>query len=280
MARQTKTVLVTGASAGIGRATSLYLAGKGYSVIATSRSLTRLEGLLIEARATGLPVHGVELDINVDEQVDDVMRQVLADHGTIDALVNNAGYGLWGPVQSIVIDEMRAQFETNLFAAVRMAGAVLPGMLAQRSGKIVNISSVLGRMGTPFNGAYTSSKFALEGMSESMRSELWPFGVHVCVVEPGLFKTDFQRNQVKASGADDPALPYEPYIQRYHSRHRRYNRRASSPGSVSRVIHKILKSRRPAFRYPVGMDARLGMLGARFLPERLFQTMVSRATLR
>ncbi len=280
MAHQTKTVLVTGASAGIGRATCMYLAGKGYSVIATSRDMRRLEGLLTEAGDSGLPVDGVELDINVDERVDDVMRQVLSDHGTIDALVNNAGYGLWGPVQSLDIDELKAQFETNLFATVRMARAVLPGMLAQRSGKIVNVSSILGRMGTPFNGAYAASKFALEGLSESMRAELWPFGVHVCVVEPGIFETDFQRNQVRASGVDDPDLPYAPYIERYHSRHGRYNRLASDPVSVSRVIHRVLRSRRPAFRHPVGVEARLGMLGARFLPERLFQAMVSRATLR
>ena len=279
--RQINTVLVTGASSGIGRSTCLYLAGKGYSVIATSRAMARLKGLLSEASASGLAVHGVELDINDDDQVDHVMRQVLSDHGTIDALVNNAGYGLWGPVETLAIDELKAQFETNLFATVRMAKAVLPGMLAQRSGKIVNISSILGRMGTPFNGAYVSSKFALEGLSESMRAELWPFGVHVAIVEPGIFATDFLRNQVRASASDDPDLPYAPYSQRYTSRRQRYQQRlASDPVRVSRVIHKILRSRRPAFRHAVGIEARLGILGARFLPERLFQTMVSRATLR
>ena len=277
--RQINTVLITGASSGIGRATCLYLAGRGYSVIATSRAMARLEGLLSEASAGGLTVHGVELDINVDDQVDHVMRRVLGDHGTVDALVNNAGYGLWGPVESLAIEELKAQFETNLFATVRMAKAGLPGMLAQRTGKIVNVSSILGRMGTPFNGAYASSKFALEGLSESMRAELWPFGVHVAIVEPGLVETDFQQNQVRASGSEDPELPYAPYIQRYSSRHQRYNRWATDPAKVSRVIHKILRSRRPSFRYPVGTDARLGMFGARFLPERLFQTMVSRVTL-
>ena len=278
--RQINTVLVTGASSGIGRVTCLYLAGKGYSVIAASRAMARLEGLLTDADAGGLAVHGVELDINVDDQVDDVMRQVLSEHGTVDALVNNAGYGLWGPVSSLTVDELKAQFETNLFATVRMAKAVLPGMLAQRAGKIVNVSSVLGRIATPFNGAYASSKFALEGLSESMRTELWPFGVHVAVVEPGIFETDFQRNRVRGSASEDPELPYAPYIQRYNSRHQRYHRRAADPVRVSKVIHRILRSRRPAFRYPVGLEARLGMLGARFLPERLFQTMVSRATMR
>ena len=278
--RKINTVLVTGASSGIGRSTSLYLAGKGYTVIATSRSRARLEGLLSEANANGLAVHGVELDINVDDQVDQVMRQVISDHGTVDALVNNAGYGLWGPVGSLAIDELKAQFETNLFATVRMARAVLPGMLAQGAGKIVNVGSILGRMATPFNGAYASSKFALEGLSESMRAELWPLGVHVAIVEPGVFETDFMRNQVRASASDDPELPYAPYIQRYHTRHQRYHRLASDPVKVSKVIHKILKSRRPSFRHPVGIEARLGMMAARFLPERLFQTMVSRATMR
>lgn len=278
--RKIKTVLVTGASSGIGRSTCLYLAGKDYTVVATSRVMARLEGLLSEASADGLAVHGVELDINIDDQVDHVMRQVISNHGTIDALVNNAGYGLWGPVQTLAIDELRAQFETNLFATVRMAKAVLPGMLEQRAGKIVNVSSILGRMATPFNGAYASTKFALEGLSESMRAELWPFGVHVAIVEPGVFETDFQRNQVRASASDDPELPYGPYIRRYNSRHQRYHRLASNPVKVSRVIHKVLRSRRPALRHPVGIEARLGMMAARFLPERLFQTMVSRATMR
>ncbi len=277
---KTGTVLITGASSGIGRATCLYLAQRGYTVIGTSRVASRLDGLREDARNSEVVVHGVEVDINSDSEVERAMPEVISEHGIIDALVNNAGYGLWGPVESLSIDELRAQFETNVFAAVRMTKAVLPGMLAQRRGKIVNVSSVLGRLATPFNGAYASSKFALEGLSESMRTELWPFGVHVSVVEPGLFETDFQANQVKAERSQDPALAYSAYVQRYNSTHRRYEKLSSDPVKVSKVIHKIIRSRRPGFRYPVSIEARAGILGARFLPERLFRWLVSRATMR
>jgi|TARA_B100001971_G_scaffold165014_1_gene155562 short-subunit dehydrogenase len=277
---KTGTVLITGASSGIGRATCLYLAQRGYTVIGTSRVASRLDGLREDARNSEVVVHGVEVDINSDSEVERAMPEVISEHGIIDALVNNAGYGLWGPVESLSIDELRAQFETNVFAAVRMTKAVLPGMLAQRRGKIVNVSSVLGRLATPFNGAYASSKFALEGLSESMRTELWPFGVHVSVVEPGLFETDFQANQVKAERSQDPALAYSAYVQRYNSTHRRYEKLSSDPVKVSKVIHKIIRSRRPGFRYPVSIEARAGILGARFLPERLFRWLLSRATMR
>ena len=137
-------------------------------------------------------MYGVELDMNSDDSVDSVMPALISQFGSIDALVNNAGFGVWGPIQSLSIDELKTQFEANFFGAVRMIHAVLPTMIERGEGRIVNISSVLGRFGTPFNGAYVASKFALEGISESLRIELAPLGVHVSVVEPGLFETDFQ----------------------------------------------------------------------------------------
>lgn len=275
-----RTVLVTGASSGIGRATALYLAEKGYSVIGTSRSLERLTGLCQEASRKGLAIRAVELDINSDAAVAAVMPGLLEQVGAVDVLVNNAGYSLWGPVQGLSLEQLKAQFEANFFGAVRMIKAVLPGMLAQRAGTIINVSSVLGRLGTPFNGAYAASKFALEGLSESLRTELWPFGVRVVVLEPGLFRSDFRQNQVPGERARSNDLPYYPYIQRYDARHARFHRRAGDPVHVAKAIHRIIRSRRPAFRYPVGMEARLGILGARLLPERLFQALLSRATLR
>ena len=273
-------VLVTGASSGIGLATSLYLAEKGYSVLATSRSIERLADLQDQALGRRLPVTPVELDINSDQAVEDVVPRLIKEHGGIDVLVNNAGYGLWGPVESLSIDELKDQFETNLFAVLRVTKAVLPGMVAEGRGTIINISSVEGRLGTPFIGGYASSKFALEGMSEVLRVELWPLGVRVALVQPGLFRTDFHDNQVVAERADSDDLPYRQYVDRYRARRGRYDRLAGDPIKVARVVHKIARSRRPRFRYPVGPEARLGMLAARFLPERLFQTLLSRATMR
>ena len=274
------TILITGASSGIGKVTCLHLAEKGYRVIGTSRSLERLAALFDEAEALGLKVYGVELDMNSDDSVDSVMPALISQFGSIDALVNNAGFGVWGPIQSLSIDELKTQFEANFFGAVRMIHAVLPTMIERGEGRIVNISSVLGRFGTPFNGAYVASKFALEGISESLRIELAPLGVHVSVVEPGLFETDFDRNQIRAARADDPDMAYAPYVRRYSERSSQFDHLAADPIRVARVVEKIIRSRRPRFRYPVGPDARAGMVGARFLPERLFHAVLSRATMR
>ena len=177
------------------------------------------------------------------------------------------------------MDEIRAQFETNFFAAFRLINGVLPRMIEQGSGTIVNVSSILGRMGTPFNGAYAASKFALEGLSEALRLELWPLGVRVALVEPGLFKTEFLDNQVRSQRSTSDDLPYLPYIERYEGRHRRFQVRAADPVKVAEVIHKIVGSKRPSFRYPVGIEARAGILGARLMPERLFQALLSRSTI-
>ena len=274
------TILITGASSGIGKATALYLAKKGYRVIGTSRSKGRL-GEIAAAAAHGLPITGVEIDINCDESVSNGMGAVLAEHGRIDVLVNNAGYGLWGPIERLTLDEVKAQFESNLFAVLRMIRAVAPGMMDRGYGKIINMSSVEGRLATPYNGAYASSKFALEGMSEALRAEMRPFGVFVAVVEPGLFRTDFQQNQVIGREVDEGAGSerFAPHLARYRTKHRRFERFASDPVRVAKVVHRAVRSRRPAFRYPVGLDARLGMLGARLLPERLFQALVSRVTM-
>lgn len=276
---QKRTVLITGASSGIGMATALHLAEKGYSVIGTSRSMERLAALQDEVANRGLVVAAVELDINSDSGVDDALPGIVEEHGAIDVLVNNAGYGLWGPVQSLSTEELRAQFETNVFATVRLVRAVLPGMAELGRGTIVNVGSVLGRLATPFNGAYSASKFALEGVSESLRAELWPLGVRVAIVEPGGFRTRFQENQVVAEGAHDSDQPYYPYVQTYTERREKTDRFSGDPIKVARVIHKIVRSRRPRFRYPVGPDARLAMLAARLMPEGLFQALLRRATM-
>lgn len=275
-----KTVLVTGASSGIGKATSLYLAGKGYAVVGTGRSAARLEPLQSEASARNLPVTTVELDINSGEDVDRALPGLLEDHGGVDALVNNAGYGLWGPLETLGLDQLKAQFETNFFAVVRLIQEVLPGMIERRSGAIVNVGSVEGRIATPFNAAYAASKFAMEGMSEALRTEVGPFGVRVAVVEPGAVETSFLRNQVIGEGAESGATVYTPFVERYRTRSKRFHKLAADPVKVAEVIHKVLRSRRPALRHPVGVDARAGMLGARLLPERLFQALVGRATMR
>lgn len=271
--------LITGASSGIGEATALYLAERGFRVIATSRSAARLEPLVARAREGGLAIAPVEMDINSEEAVARAMPEVIARHGGIDALVNNAGFELWGPVQTLSDAELKAQFETNFFAAVRMTRAALPSMLERRSGIIVNISSVLGRMATPFNGAYAASKFALEGMSESLKTELQPFGIRVALVEPGLFRTNFPRNATAAAGADADHPLYGEHIERYRGNHDLFERFGGDPARVARLVHKVIVSPDPPFRNAIGLDARAGILGARLLPQGVYWRLLRKATL-
>ena len=275
-----KTVLITGASAGIGRATALHLARKGYVVVATSRRKSRLDDIEREASDEGGRLVGVEMDINSEDEVARVMSGLANDVGPIDVLVNNAGFNTWGPVQGVSDEEWKRQFETNVFAVVRLIRATLPGMIERGSGTIINIGSVAGRIGTPFNGAYAASKFALEGLSESLRIELSPLGVRVAVVQPGIFQTELWDNQVQVPPDRPGSLPYRRLMERYDWRHKRYIGRAGDPIRVAKAVEKIIRSKRPGFRHPVGLEARLGMLGARFIPERLFHALVSRATVR
>ena len=278
MADRRDVVLITGASSGIGMSTALYMAEKGYRVIATSRVMERLSDLKAEAARRDLPIVGVELDINSETGLSDTLATIAEEHGAIDVLVNNAGYGLFGPVQTLASDELRAQFETNVFAVVRLVRGVLPAMISQGRGTIVNVSSVLGRIGMPFHGAYASSKFALEGLSESLRTELWPLGIRVALVEPGLFRTRFPENQAAASGIEsEEGDPYRRYIERYKDRRDGFFQRGKDPIRVARVIHRIVESRRPRLRYPVGIESHLGILAARLLPERVFLYLLGRA---
>ena len=272
------TVLITGASSGIGYATAIHLVKEGVDVIATSRVYSRLEQLKEETDRLGFSITCIELEINSDDAVEEVMPRLIDDHDGIDVLVNNAGYGLFGPVQTISANELRTQYETNVIAPLKLTNAVLPRMIRQRKGTIINVSSVLGQLGTPYNGAYVSSKFALEGMSESLRIEVWPLGVHVVLVQPGLYATQFQQNQVHAEKLNTLGSPVQQYLDAYHQRRERGSSFAKDPIAVAKVIHKIIRSKRPSFRYPVSLEARAGLLTKRLLPERLFQYLVSRLT--
>ena len=226
----------------------------------------------------GLELDVMRMDVRDGGEVARTVSWVEEERGPVDVLVNSAGYGLWGPVETYSVDEIRAQFETNLFGVVRLIKAVAPGMVSRRRGVIVNVSSVLGRVATPFHSAYAASKFALEGLSESLRAELRPFGVRVVVVEPGVVRTGFQGNQVVAQGMSQGETVYSPYADTYWRRHARFESRGVDPAKVARVIHRAIRSRNPALRRPVGLDARAGTLGARLLPERLFQAILGRVT--
>lgn len=278
-----KNVLITGASTGIGKAAAVYLAEKGYRVIGTSRSMAKL-GPVVEATngASGSFVP-VELDINLPSGLPGCMEEVLPllaqEHGAIDVLVNNAGYALWGPLEGMTPEQMVDQFTTNVFAPFRMANLVIPSMRAKRDGRIINISSVAGSVVTPFNGAYASSKFALEAQSQALRMELSPFGVKVSLIEPGLFDSEFQNNTVDGERAESPDLPYGPHIAAYRRKHGRFKVLTRDPIRIARLIERIIKARNPKLSYPIGFEAHIGIMASKLLPGWLFERMVAKMSM-
>ena len=183
-----KIAVVTGASSGIGFETALTLAREGYYTYATMRDTTKSDKIKEICQKDDLKISVLELDVDDENSIKTAIKKILDEKQRIDVLVNNAGWGLWGCVEDVSIDEFKKQFETNFFSVIRLVQEVGPSMRTQGSGKIINISSVAGRIGFPASPAYISSKFALEGLSESLRLEMAPFGVDVIIIEPGVIR--------------------------------------------------------------------------------------------
>jgi NAD(P)-dependent dehydrogenase (short-subunit alcohol dehydrogenase family) len=268
--------LITGSSSGIGLATSLYLARRGYTVWATMRNLEKASELRKIIESERLPIELAQLDVCDDSSVKEAVAQILQKSGRIDVLVNNAGYGLRGAIEEVSLDEWKRQFETNFYGVIRVTQAVLPQMRAQRSGAIVNISSVLGRMAIPFSGPYTASKFALEGLTETLRYELAPWNIKVVLIEPGFIATNFQQNAQLAQAAQSQDSPYALFKQASGRRVQRNIYRAAPPERVAETIYRAITHPRPKLRYAVGRDARLVLPLRRFLPEGLFERILKR----
>ena len=275
-----QTVLITGASSGIGKVTAIYLAQHGYHVVATSREVSRLDSLLVLAQRESLPISAYKLDVNSPASVGEVVPRILDELGRLDGLVNNAGYGLWGCLEDLGVEEVKTQFETNLFGVLRMTQAVLPHMRYRGSGTIINVGSVAGWIGTPAGGAYAASKFALEGLSRVWRTEVAQFGVRVVLIEPGLFRTNFRQNQAIGERALDPHSPYYSYAQRIRRNSSKNQRWAGDPVKVARLIHRILRGKRTRPSYAVGTDAKLGILARRLLPDSFLELLIKMASTR
>jgi len=268
--------LITGSSSGIGLATSLYLARRGYTVWATMRNLEKASELRKIIESERLPIELAQLDVCDDSSVKEAVAQILQKSGRIDVLVNNAGYGLRGAIEEVSLDEWKRQFETNFFGVIRVTQAVLPQMRAQRSGAIVNISSVLGRMAIPFSGPYTASKFALEGLTETLRYELAPWNIKVVLIEPGFIATNFQQNAQLAQAAQSQDSPYALFKQASGRRVQRNIYRAAPPERVAETIYRAIAHPTPKLRYAVGRDARLVLPLRRFLPEGFFERILKK----
>src|SRR5919202_579604 len=196
-----KVALVTGSSSGIGFETAVHLARNGFYTYASMRNLEKSKSITEVANREKLRLKVIQLDVNDDKSVEEAIDRVVKENQKIDVLVNNAGYGLLGALEDLSIEEIKAQLETNFFGAIRVTQQVLPVMRKQKSGTIVNISSVGGRMGIPSLSADHSTKFALEGLSESISYELKPFGIRVVLIEPGFIRTNIMNSSVIAKKA-------------------------------------------------------------------------------
>lgn len=249
--------VVTGSSSGNGFETSLLLAKNRFYTYATMRNLEKSARIKEIAKKDSLPIEVLQLDVTDDKSVTDAIDVISNRQGRIDVLVNNAGYEHHGPVEELSMEEIKTQFETNFFGAVRVMKAVLPIMRKQRSGTIVNVSSIGGKIGVPLNSAYVGSKFALEGFSESMKYELEGFGIKVILIEPGAVNTNYLENSRQAQKAMNPDSPYAELSKMVSEgvRERFKETSSSSPMQVAEVILTAIKSEKPNTRYLVGNDA-------------------------
>jgi NAD(P)-dependent dehydrogenase (short-subunit alcohol dehydrogenase family) len=272
MATVGATVLVTGASSGIGKATATKLIEEGHRVYAGARRVTAMQDLA-ERGATPLA-----MDVTSEDDLRSVVERITEDTGGIDALVNNAGFGLYGAMEDTDLADARHQFEVNLFGAARLTQLALPHMREQRRGTIVTMSSMGGRIYTPLGSWYHASKHAIEGWSDCLRIELAQFGIRVVVVEPGVMKTEFGDLLVEPMLRRSGRSAYGALAQRVARTTRAsYESGGSPPELVADVVAAALRARRPRTRYVVGHRARSTIATRRYLGDRVFDRVVMRA---
>jgi NAD(P)-dependent dehydrogenase (short-subunit alcohol dehydrogenase family) len=271
-----KAVLITGCSTGIGRATAQRLAARGWTVYATARRLESIEDLA----AHGCRV--LRIDVCDERSMQRAVEIVEAEERAVGVLVNNAGYGLEGPVEEAPLDELRRQFETNLFGPTRLTQLVLSGMRRQGWGKVVNVSSVGGRITIPGGGAYHASKHALEALSDALRFEVRGFGVDVILIEPGAIRSSWVDTAVTSMRPPrDRNSPYAAFDDAVASRLRGAHEgllalAAAGPESVARVVERAITARRPRTRYAVPAAAALFIVSRRWLPDRAWDAFMRR----
>jgi NAD(P)-dependent dehydrogenase (short-subunit alcohol dehydrogenase family) len=265
-----RVVLVTGASSGIGQACATYLHQRDYQVYGTSRHAVHAGSIYSES------FHMIQMDVNVDRSVQRGIEHVWEREGRLDVVVNNAGFGIAGSIEDTTTEEAKAQFETNFFGALRVCRAVLPIMRAQRAGHIVNISSMAGLAGVPFQGLYSASKFALEGLSEALRLELRPFGIRVVLIEPGDFETSFTARRRRTAQSGENAV----YKDRFNTTlgiMEADESRGANPTQVAHLVERIIENPSPRMRYTVGpLIQRIEVTLKQIVPSWLYERVISR----
>ncbi|PWU79106.1 MAG: short-chain dehydrogenase/reductase [Candidatus Nitrosopolaris wilkensis] len=271
-----KVAIVTGSASGIGYATSLMLARKGFYTYASVHNTNKSTSLESIANTERLPLKLIQLDVTDDSSVKHAVEKIVLEKGRIDVLVNNAGYGLFGAFEDLSLDEIKAQFEINFFGVVRVTQHVLPIIRTAQSGGgvIVNVSSVDGHIAFPVISAYCGTKFALEGLSESIAYELEPFGIKVILIEPGPISSNFMKGSVLAKRALDPQSPYAELVQKFNAKTSSQHENTTQPEEVAKTIIQAILDEKPEFRYVVGNYA-VSLLEARKnMPYSEFQKMI------
>lgn len=272
--KQKNIAVVTGSSSGIGHEISLILARNGFTTYATMRNLQKGSDLKSIAEDEKLPLHFIHLDVTDDNSVKKAIQTIHNEFGRIDILINNAGYGLTGAFEDLSIDEIKTQYETNVFGLIRTTQEVLPIMRKQRSGMIVNISSGAGRFGYPTGSAYVSTKFAVEGLSECMSYEVEPFGIKVILIEPGVIQTNFFNSSVLAKKSQDPNSPYATLMKGMEDSLNKMMKNGSTPQYVAEVVLDAVTSENPKLRYLAGKDVEQWLEAKRKMSDEEFVKMM------
>ncbi len=260
-----KIVLITGASSGIGKSTAKKLIKQGYIVYATARRTERLK----ELEDVGLKT--MFLDVTDDKSMKKVVDTIISEQGKIDILINNAGYGSLGPIQNVSIEEAKHQFEVNVFGLARLTQLVLPYMIKRRSGKIINISSVAGKVTSIINGWYSASKFAVEALSDALRLEVKPFGIEVIIIEPEGIESEWHVIAIKHLLNASRTTAYKKIAENMaQTMNKRHTRGAEPLEVIAETISNALKAKRPHSRYAVPRQAKIAIFLRWLLPDRLF----------
>jgi len=269
-----KVALVTGSSSGIGLETVLSLARDGYHTFASMRNTEKAGELQHAAKKENLPIEVIELDVDKEESVISAIKKVVEDGGRLDVLVNNAGYGQFGCTEDVSVNDFRKQFETNFFSIVRIIQEVAPIMRKQNSGNIINISSVVGRIGLPGSPAYISSKFALEGLGECLRYELGQFGIKTTLIEPGVIKTNFFNSMKVTESKTDPK--YKELTDNILAGLKMMVEMGTPPSQVADVVMKAIHDDQMLPRYVVGTDAAMFLEAKKMKTDLEFEKYMSK----
>ncbi|MEL4072978.1 oxidoreductase [Ochrobactrum sp. GPK 3] len=265
-----KTALVTGASSGMGKSIARRLINDGYQVYVSARSVDKMADL------ADLGAQPLRIDVSKDEEIVAGVETILAQTGGVDVLVNNAGFGLYGPVEEIPLDEARYQFEVNMFGAARLTQLLLPAMREKKAGTIVNITSMGGKIYTVLGAWYHATKHALEGWSDSLRLEVEPFGIRVVIIEPGLIETGFGDAGQQGIAERSKNGPYEKIANGVvKSMQSSYgHNRGTNPDVIAETVSKAIASSRPKTRYVVGAYAKPMIWIRKWLGDRIFDRMI------